>query len=271
MAGPAGDDGRAAAGLDGPVMRHVEPSSSESEDALISGVIEIEGDCLYLAFDEVGERYPVVWPASTAWDSNTGRVLLANGESVGEGDTVNGGGGYYYVGNVEAIAGSTAADRAGECVDNPFGEIAVVNNQPDAIVAGDQALDGEGPSVDSAEAVQLDGEWLVNDLIVDGERVVIDSTSPLTVSIEDETISGTASCNSYKGELDWSIEAGFGRFVVSELSWTEMGCAAEVMEVEQLFFTALHAVDSYEAADGLYVAKAGSGTNFHLVRPSGGG
>jgi hypothetical protein len=44
-----------------------------------------------------------------------------------------------------------------------------------------------------------------------------------------------------------------------------------ICECPQGFLTALQAVDSYEAADGLYVAQAGTATNFHLVQPSPGG
>lgn len=73
-AGPSHDDSAIATGLDGPVMHHVGAYANEGEDAEVRGVVEIEGDCLYVALDEVGERYPVVWPASTSWDPDTGRV-----------------------------------------------------------------------------------------------------------------------------------------------------------------------------------------------------
>jgi heat shock protein HslJ len=249
-------------------MRHLAPFANEGEAAEVRGVVEIEGDCLYVTLDEVGERYPVVWPASTSWDPSTGRILLPNGDSVGHGDSVYGGGGYRYVDDVAAAAGDAAADRARKCVDNQYGEIAVVNNQADGIGAGGRVVDEEEPSSGSVDALEVDGDWVIEDLIVDGQRVELDSLWPITVTIEGEMISGTAACNQYTGLIDWSAEAGFGRFVVSELSWTEMGCDAQAMEIEQGFLTALQAVDSYEAADGLYVAQTGSATNFHLVQPS---
>ena len=256
-------------GLDGPVMRHLAPFANEGEAAEVRGVVEIEGDCLYVALDEVGERYPVVWPASTSWDPSTGRVLLPDGDSVGHGDSVYGGGGYRYVDDVAATAGEAAADRARGCVDNQYGEIAVVNNQADGIGAGGAVVvDEEEPSAGSTEAFGVAGDWIIEDLIVHGQRVELDSLWPITVTIEGEMISGTAACNQYAGVIDWSAEAGFGRFVVSELSWTEMGCDPQATEIEQGFLTALQAVDSYEAADGLYVAQAGTATNFHLVQPS---
>ena len=46
---------------------------------------------------------------------------------------VYGGGGYLYVEDVERIAGSQASALAAECVDNAYGEIAVVNNSDTAI------------------------------------------------------------------------------------------------------------------------------------------
>lgn len=257
-----------ATGLDGPVMRHLAPFASEGEDAEVRGVVEIEGDCLYIALGEVGERYPVVWPASTSWDPGTRRVMLANGNSVGHGDSVYGGGGYRYVDDVAAAAGEAAADRARECVDNQYGEIAVVNNRADGIGAGDRVVDEKEPSSSSVDALGVDGDWVIEDLIVDGERVELHSSWPITVTIQGEMISGTAACNQYAGVIDWSAEAGFGRFVVSELSWTEMACDAHAMAIEQSFLSALQAVDSYEAADGLYVAHAGSATSFHLIQPN---
>ncbi len=263
---PASDESAIATGMDGPGMRHQEPYANEGEDAEVRGVVEIEGDCLFVALDEVGERYPVVWPAATSWDPETGRVLLPNGESAGHGDSVYGGGGYYYVDDVAAVAGAAAADLAGACVDNRYGEIAVVNNQVQGIGVGDRAVEEDEQIVESVDSLGLDGDWLVDELTVDGARIALDPSSPITVTVEDGAVSGTAACNRYMGAIDWSSEAGFGRFVVSELSWTKKGCEAQVMKVEQSFLTALQAVDSYEAADGLYVGRADGATNFHLVR-----
>ncbi|MGH1493798.1 MAG: META domain-containing protein [Acidimicrobiales bacterium] len=263
----ASDDSEMATGLQGPVMRHIEPHANQGEDAEVRGVVQIEGDCLYIALDEIGERFPIIWPASTSWDADAGRVLLPNGDAVGHGDAVYGGGGYYYVRDVEAFAGAAAAARAGECVDNQYGEIAVVNNEAKGIRAGGPALNIEEPSVESVEQRGLDGEWLVDDLIVDGAPIELSPSWPIAVAIEGGAISGTSACNRYVGAIDWSAEGGYGRFVVSELGWTKKACEAQAMEIEQSFLDALRAVDSYEAADGLYVATAGGANGFHLVRP----
>jgi hypothetical protein len=44
-----------------------------------------------------------------------------------------GGGGYLYIGDIERFAGADAAELAQRCLDNTYGEIAVVNNSDSAI------------------------------------------------------------------------------------------------------------------------------------------
>ncbi|MEQ8717892.1 MAG: hypothetical protein RIE08_09800 [Acidimicrobiales bacterium] len=114
-------------------MRHLEGNSGDNEAAEIRGVLEIEGACLYVALEEIGERYPVVWPSSTSWDGDSQRVILASGQTLEAGDSIYGGGGYHSVEDVHRLAGEAAADLAERCVDNQYGEIAIVNNQSDAI------------------------------------------------------------------------------------------------------------------------------------------
>lgn len=123
-----------ASAVDGPVMRW--PDSSGSGDgmgALVSGVLELDGECLYVARDEVGERYPVLWPSGTRWDADAQAVVTPAGETLVAGDEVDGGGGYLYIGDIERLAGGDAAELAQRCLDNTYGEIAVVNNSDSAI------------------------------------------------------------------------------------------------------------------------------------------
>ena len=120
--------------LDGPVMRYPESASSaEGEDAEVRGRLELEGDCLYVALDEVGERYPVVWPAGSSWDADSESVISPSGATMPVGSEVYGGGGYHYVDDVGRTLGAEAEERAARCVDNTYGEIAFVNNGDDAI------------------------------------------------------------------------------------------------------------------------------------------
>ena len=129
--------------------------------------------------------------------------------------------------------------------------------------AGDSIAGVEEPGDDQRDPVS--GAWVVDELTLDGERIELDPSWPITLAVDAGTISGSAACNQYGGAIDVSFDAGHGRFVVSELSWTEMACEPHIMELEQAFLSALQAVDSYEAADGLYVAEAGVGTGFHLT------
>ncbi len=82
--------------LDGPVMRYPEPASRDDrEDAEVRGRPQLDGDCLYLAPDELDERYPVVWPAGTTWDADNESVISPSGSGMPVGGDVYGGGGYY--------------------------------------------------------------------------------------------------------------------------------------------------------------------------------
>ena len=55
------------------------------------------------------------------------------GEVMRIGDSIEGGGGYFYVVDIERLAGSVAAALSARCVDNTCGEIAVVINLDTAI------------------------------------------------------------------------------------------------------------------------------------------
>jgi hypothetical protein len=122
---------------DGPLMRYPTRSDvEEGTDAEVRGVLELADGCLYLSVDEIDERYPVLWPAQTEWDNEREVVVLPTGDEIAVGELAYGGGGYYYVDDIEIIAGPAAANLAGQCVDNTYGEIAVVNNYDTAIAPG---------------------------------------------------------------------------------------------------------------------------------------
>jgi hypothetical protein len=121
-------------GVDGPVMRYPQRASAAEELAApVRGVLQLEGSCLYVFIDEAGERYPMVWPAGTQWDDASESVISPIGERMPIGSHVFGGGGYFYVPDVERIAGPVASALASRCVDNTYGEIAIVNNVDSAI------------------------------------------------------------------------------------------------------------------------------------------
>jgi len=74
-----------------------------------------------------------LWPAATAWDAEREVVVLPSGEEIAVGGNALGGGGYLSVSAVETIAGAAAGEHAARCVDNTYGEVAVVNNDETAI------------------------------------------------------------------------------------------------------------------------------------------
>ena len=115
-------------------MRYPEPASSDDgESAEVRGRIELDDGCLYVALDEIDERFPVVWPAGTSWDAESESVVSPSGRRMPVGSDVYGGGGYRYVDDVGRTLGGDAEALAGRCVDNPYGEIAFVNNGDEAI------------------------------------------------------------------------------------------------------------------------------------------
>lgn len=146
-------------GVDGPVMRHLEPVSNEGEDAEIGGVVAVQDGCLFLEGDDGyqpdsesdsdSNSKPgtlVIWPHETRWDDKSAAVILPNGDRVEPGDSVAGGGGYYSLDRVEAAAGAKAAILAVRCRGlRPDGGVAIVNNQGDAV-------ERSGPVNDAPEA-----------------------------------------------------------------------------------------------------------------------
>lgn len=113
---------------------------SDATDGMVAevrGVLQLEGTCLYVAIDEISERYPVLWPAGTRWDLTGQAVVPPRGAPMPIGSAVHGGGGYMSITQVERLAGPDAAAVASRCVDNTYRTIAIVNNQDEAIaIAG---------------------------------------------------------------------------------------------------------------------------------------
>lgn len=123
-----------ARAIDGPVMRYQETSSASGKLAtLLSGVLQLDGDCLYLVQDAIGERFPVLWPAGTQWDEPNQSVVSPVGDIMRIGGAVEGRGGYFYLSDVGLLAGTAARNLAARCVDNSYSQTAVVDNVGTAI------------------------------------------------------------------------------------------------------------------------------------------
>jgi heat shock protein HslJ len=92
----------------------------------------------------------------------------------------------------------------------------------------------------------------------------------VTLTIDGDQVFGTAACNGYGGTLAADDRlGGGGPFRVTELSWTEIGCEPDVMQLEQQYLAALQAVDSYELAGSLHLGVIDVGTSlvFDPVAP----
>jgi hypothetical protein len=66
--------------------------SCAAMEALLTGVLELDGMCLYVASG--GERTTVVWPAGTGWSEEQGMLQLADGTLAGIGEQISIEGGY---------------------------------------------------------------------------------------------------------------------------------------------------------------------------------
>jgi len=118
--------------IDGPVMRYPDASSTSGKvPNLLQGVLQLDGNCLYLVQAGIETRFPVLWPAGTAWDEPNKSVVSPGGEVMPIGSAVEGRGGYFYLSDVNLLAGPAVWNLAVGCVEN--GQIVVAENKPTAI------------------------------------------------------------------------------------------------------------------------------------------
>lgn len=122
-------------GVDGPVVRHLQPYWDEAMLEEVAGVLVLEGDCLWLDRPEWQQRLPVVWPSGTLWDGENRAVVTPAGETLRIGQSVIGGGGYTDSGSVASFAGTEARRLVERCLDGSGDQVAIVNNQLNAITA----------------------------------------------------------------------------------------------------------------------------------------
>ena len=136
-------------------------------------------------------------------------------------------------------------------------------------VAGDDAAattpDVSLPLPDGNDPNTIDGSWILTSGYLDGEPFDLVDGWNVTLTIDGDQVSGTAACNGYGGTLTTGDRlGGSGPFRVTELSWTEMGCEPEVMQLEQRYLAALQAVDSYELEGSLYLGVPATGTSLEF-------
>lgn len=89
--------------------------------------------------------------------------------------------------------------------------------------------------------------WQLVTATVDGEPLQLIDGHPVTVSLTDDGVGGTAACNSYFGQ----VSATGDMLTVGELASTMMACVGDdVMQLETAFLTALPRVTAARIADG---------------------
>ncbi len=115
-------------------MRFLQTTSPSGDvDTLVDGVLQLEGDCLYMVQAALAQRYPILWPAATRWDAANQSVVSPAGSVMPIGTAVQGRGGYFYLSDVHLLGGTAASNRAASCVDNSYQQVVVVKNTDAAI------------------------------------------------------------------------------------------------------------------------------------------
>jgi heat shock protein HslJ len=145
----------------------------------------------------------------------------------------------------------------------------------DSVAGDDDATtpDVTLPQPDDGDPNTIDGSWILTSGHLDSEPFDLVDGWNVTLTIDGDQVSGTAACNGYGGTLTTDDRlGGGGPFRVTALSWTEMGCEPDVMQLEQRYLAALQAVDSYELAGSLHLGVTDVGTSlaFDPVAPVAG-
>ncbi len=126
------------------------------------------------------------------------------------------------------------------------------------------------PLPDGGDPNTIDGSWILTSGHLAGEPFELVDGRPVSLTIDGDQVFGTAACNGYGGTLATDDRlGGGGPFRVTDLSWTEMGCEPDVMQLEQQYLAALQAVDSYELDASLHLGVTDVGTSlvFDPVAP----
>lgn len=109
------------------------------------------------------------------------------------------------------------------------------------------------------------GTWRMTSGVVDREDIPVLDDHPITISFEDDRVTGTAACNSYSGTYQLS---GSG-ISFDGLAMTEMACFPDhVMRAESMYADAITRVDTVTLDNGLILSGEGVELVFEALEPA---
>jgi heat shock protein HslJ len=116
-----------------------------------------------------------------------------------------------------------------------------------------------------AEPAPIEGAWQLELGTLDGEPIPLVDGHPITLTLENDAVGGTAACNSYGGSYTLSN----GEMIISELVHTEMACfPEETMASESAYLEALSRVEAVTASeDSLTLTGGGAELAFVALPP----
>ncbi len=98
--------------------------------------------------------------------------------------------------------------------------------------------------------------WIIDSMIVYGERFDLSGAKPLTLEIRpDGQVGGSSGCNSTFGSMEFKED---GSLVSQDFSATEMACETG-MDVEAAYLSALGSVETYEYSEYELTLKSSDG------------
>lgn len=113
-------------------------------------------------------------------------------------------------------------------------------------------------------ADSIEGSWELSSGTFETAPIPLVPSHPITITFEDDQVTGTASCNGYGGtfELNGS-DIAFG-----DLAMTEMACSPEeAMTAETMYAQALTMVDTVAVDEGLTLTGENVELVFTLLEP----
>lgn len=153
-------------GRDGPVVYGA--VREDGEEALGSGTVELDGDCLFLGGTAApGARPVLVWQNGTRWDDPTSSVVLPGGTSVGIGQQIAAGGGFHGTIDLERFIGDSAAEqRVRACTEFEGSDSVFVIQHPVEVQRATSSTQAQTPPDPNLV------EWLIPSESPDGLRLV---------------------------------------------------------------------------------------------------